>query len=348
MHAEPDIDLLALRDLMRHRYARDVAHLEFVPKGLDSWSYIAEVLGGSRVFLKLLQRTGPDAPRPRGAELPLMSALADLGLRLPRPIAARDGGLMSRFGRFELVVFEYLDGQTLEDETAWPDPLYARVAGVMAAIHGSTATVRHLVPGAEHYELPFLPPLVDALDRLVAGTPFPARDHPTLAGLRDLLAPRAPELRELAGVLEALRDRARERGGDTVLCHTDLWGSNLLLDQSGELNVLDWDGARIGPPEHDLFMFAGTDFFPSDRFGWFLDHYEVAFRQIPLDADVFGFYFYRRNIEDLAEFVALLTKGDADDADMRAGLRVVAELVGEWPELEKRIAAVRQLLNERA
>jgi thiamine kinase-like enzyme len=246
------------------------------------------------------------------------------------------------------VVFEYLDGQTLEDETAWPDPLYARVAGLMAAIHGSTATVRHLVPRAERYELPFLPPLVDALDRLVTGTRVRARDHPTLAGLRDLLAPRAAELRELVGVLEALRDRAREHGGDTVLCHTDLWGSNLLLDQSGELNVLDWDGALIGPPEHDLFMFAGTDFFPSDRFGWFLDHYEVAFREIPLDAEVLGFYFYRRNIEDLAEFVALLTNGDADDADLRAGLGVAAELVGEWPELEKRIAAVRQLLIDRA
>jgi len=83
--------------------------------------------------------------------------------------------------------------------------------------------------------------------------------------------------------------------GDTVLCHTDLWGSNL-----------------------------------------------------PLDADVFGFYFYRRNLEDLAEFVGLLTVGGIDDADLRSGLGYAADLVDEWPELEKRIAAVRQLLRDRA
>jgi len=74
---------------------------------------------------------------------------------------------VSRFGRFELVVLEYLEGQTMENETAWPDPQYASVAGVMAAIHGSTESVRHLVPRTERYELPFLPPLVGALDRLL-------------------------------------------------------------------------------------------------------------------------------------------------------------------------------------
>ena len=348
MRTEPDFDLVALRDILRQRYGRDVTRLGFVPKGIDSWSYVAEVQDGSRVFVKLCEPTRPDAPRRRGAELPLMTALADLGLRLPRPIADRDGGLMSRFERFELVVLEYLEGQTMENETAWPEPLYASVAGVMAAIHESTESVRHLVPRTERYELPFLPPLVGALDQLVAGAPFPAGNHPTLAGLRDILAPRAAELLEVVGDLEALRNRARGRGGDTVLCHTDLWGSNLLLDDGGELNVLDWDGALIGQPEHDLFMFAGTGFFPADRFGWFLDRYEAAFRPIPLDADVFGFYFYRRNLEDLAEFVALLTEGDMDDADLRSGLGYAADLVDEWPDLEKRIAAVRQLLHDRA
>jgi len=103
-----------------------------------------------------------------------------------------------------------------------------------------------------------------------------------------------------------------------------------------------------GPPEHDLFMFAGTAFFPADRFGWFLDRYEDAFRPISLDADVFGFYFYRRNIEDLAEFVASLTAGGGDDADLRAALGYTADLVDEWPQLERRTTAVRRLLHDRS
>ena len=37
-----------------------------------------------------------------------------------------------------------------------------------------------------------------------------------------------------------------------------------------------------------------------------------------------------------------------DDADLRSGLGYAADLVDEWPDLEKRIAAVRQLLHDRA
>jgi len=348
VRGEPAIDHAALRALMHHRYGLDVARLEFVPKGIDSWSYAAEVRDGSRVFLKLTEPTRPDAERRRGAELPLMAALADLGLRVPRPIADRDGQLTVRLERLELTVLVYLHGRTLEDESVWSEPLYARVAEVMAAIHGSTESVRHLVQRAERYELPFLPRLAATVEGLAAGASFPAGDHPTLAGLRDMLAPRAAELLDRIVVLGTLRDGARKRGGETVLCHTDLWGSNLLLDENGELSVVDWDGALLGPPEHDLFMFAGTGFFPAERFGWFLDRYERALRPIPLDADVFGFYFHRRNLEDIAEFVIQLTEGSGDDADLYAALGYTAHVIDDWPGLEKRIDAVRGLLRARA
>ncbi|MBA2570544.1 MAG: aminoglycoside phosphotransferase family protein, partial [Chloroflexi bacterium] len=272
----------------------------------------------------------------------------DLGLRVPRPIADRDGQLTVRFERLELTVLVYLDGRTLEGETAWAEPLYVKIAEVIAAIHGSTQSVRHLVPRTERYELPFLPRLADTVEGLVTGASFPADDHPTLAGLRDLLAPRVAELLDRIVVLGTLRDGARKRGGETVLCHTDLWGSNLLLDENGELSVVDWDGALLGPPEHDLFMFAGTGFFPADRFGWFLDRYERAFRPISLDADVFGFYLERRNLEDIAEFVIQLTEGSGDDADLYAALGYTAQVIDDWPGLEKRIDAVRGLLRARA
>lgn len=328
-------------------YGFDVARIEFVPKGIDSWSYATESRDGSRLYLKLTEPTRPDAERRRGAELPLMAALADLGLRVPHPIADGDGHLTIPFERFELTLFEYLDGRTLEDETAWAEPLYSRVAQVVAAIHGSTESVRQLVPRTERYDLPFLPRLAGTVEALVAGASFPAGDHPTLAGLRDLLAPRAAELFDRIAALETLRHRARDRAGETVLCHTDLWGSNLLLAEDGELSVVDWDGALIGPPEADLFMFAGTSFFPADRFGWFLDRYERAFRPISLDADVFGFYFHRRNLEDIAEFVIQLTKGNGDYADLHAALGYTADLVDAWPGLEKRVDAVQQVLTAR-
>ena len=132
-----------------------------------------------------------------------------------------------------------------------------------------------------------------------------------------------------------------------MLCHTDIWGSNLILSPDGTLHLVDWDGALIGPPEADLFMFAGTGFFPAERFGAFLERYEAAFRPIRLDADVLGFYLYRRNLEDLADFVDAVATGRSDAMAPADSLRLVGELLAEQARLEDRIEAIRRLLGHR-
>jgi aminoglycoside phosphotransferase (APT) family kinase protein len=165
-----------------------------------------------------------------------------------------------------------------------------------------------------------------------------------LTGLRAMLVPWASELRSAIGRLEYLCDVARVRGSTEVLCHTDIWGSNLLQADDGTLHLLDWNGALLGPPENDLFMFAGTVFFPADRFGWFLGRYEATAGHVPLDAQRFGFYFYRRNLEDLASFVESIATGQRDMMDSDAMLRVVADLLAELPRLERRIEHVSGLL----
>jgi aminoglycoside phosphotransferase (APT) family kinase protein len=349
MRTEPDLDRGMLLDLLRDRYPLEIERLDFVPIGLDSWSYATVLRDGSRVFLKLFRPTDTGAATRCGAELPLLAALAELG-RVPvaRPLADREGRLVNTLDGFELSVLEYLEGRTLEDETIWPDVLYAGVAQTVGAIHASTPAIRHLVPGTEWYALPFVSRLASVLATLEAGEASPARDDPTLAELRDLVVPHAVELRAGIERLEELANLAANRRSEDVLCHTDIWGSNLLLSDDGSLHVLDWNGALIGPVEHDLFMFAGTGFFPADRFGWFLDRYEAAFRPVRLDADVFGFYFYRRNLEDLAEFLESLMEGKTEAMDRSEAFGVAVDLLGELPELEVRISDVRQVLQERA
>lgn len=332
MRTEPDLNQSRLAELLRERYRLEVERLTYVPFGTDSWSYVATCRDGSRMFVKLSRRSHPcDATQ---SELPLMAALAAGLVPVPRPLADCDGDFLNAIDGYDVQVLEYLDGRSLEDETVWPDDLYRRVAETVATVHGATSAVRHLVGRSERYELPFVRPFLDMLAFLEADDPRLGDDDVTLARLGELIAPRARELRVAVGRLEGLRDLASVRDSDEVLCHTDIWGSNLLLDNDGTLHLLDWNGALIGPPEHDLFMFAGTDFFPADRFGWFLDRYEAAFRHVRLDADTFGFYFYRRNLEDLAGFVGSIAEGSLEALGPAATLRVIADLLAENPRLE--------------
>lgn len=345
MRIEPDLKQSRLLELLRDRYPLDVAHLTFVPFGLDSWSYVAACRDGSKAFVKLSRR--PPSANPPPSELPLMVALAARQVAVPRPVNDRWDGFVNAVDGYEVHVLEYIEGRSLEDETGWPYDLYAQVAETVAAVHASTSEVRHLVGRAERYELPFLPPFVETLMVIETGRALPVNDDPTLARLREMLLPRAGELRVAISRLEGLRDRARVRGSDEVLCHTDIWGSNLLLSDDERLYLLDWNGALLGPPEHDLFMFAGTEFFPADRFGWFLDRYEGAFGRPRLDAEMLGFYFYRRNLEDLASFVESIVEDRMEAMGPKATLGVVADLLAEVPRIESRIGQVAGVLAAR-
>jgi spectinomycin phosphotransferase len=344
MRTEPDLDQGRILECLRDRYGLYVDGLTFVPYGLDSWSYVARSTDGGRTFVKLTR--GAPSRTSTGSELPLLAALATQGVPVPRPLPDRDGGFVNRIDAYDLHVLEYLEGRNLEDETAWPDELYRRVAEIVAAVHASTAAVRSLVDRVEDHELPFLPGLVASLAAIEAGE-APSTDDTTVATMHGLVAPRAVGLRAAISRLKQLRDLARVRSSEQVLCHTDIWGSNLLLSSGGAIDLLDWNGALIGPPERDLFMFAGTSFFPPERLGWFLDQYEAAFRPVRLDAATFGFYLYRRNLEDLAEFVGSILEGQTEAMAPAAMLDIVADLVAETPLIEEQIERVAEVLARR-
>ncbi|MEO5939850.1 MAG: phosphotransferase, partial [Candidatus Limnocylindrales bacterium] len=178
-------------------------------------------------------------------------------------------------------------------------------------------------------------------------------DTDAVAAVRAALAPREPQIRAAIARLEALRDMLPVRHRVDVLCHTDIWGSNLLRSGDGTLHLLDWNGALIGPPEHDLFMFAGTWFFPAQRFGWFLDHYEAALRTLrgqPVarpDPAILGFYLYRRNLEDLAAWAGSVLDDEMEALGPATTLRVIDGLLAETPQIEGRIEYIRALLADR-
>ena len=345
MRTEPDLDPSRITECLRDRYGLEVDGLTFVPYGLDSWSYIARSTDGQRTFVKLTHRASP-TNTPGGSELPLMAGLAALGVPVPRPLPDRDGGFLNHIDAYDLLVLEYLEGRNLEDETTWPEDLYRRVAELVAMVHASTASVRSLVDRVEDYELPFLPGLVASLAAVEAGNARSA-DDTTTATLRPLVALRAADLRSAIRRLDEYRDRARAQDSEQVLCHTDIWGSNLLRSSDGTLHLLDWNGALVGPPERDLFMFTGTSFFPPERLAWFLDQYEAAFRPVRLDAATFGFCLYRRNLEDLAGFVGAIVEGRTEAMAPPAMLGIVVDLLDETPRIEEQIERIADVLSTR-
>jgi aminoglycoside phosphotransferase (APT) family kinase protein len=73
-------------------------------------------------------------------------------------------------------------------------------------------------------------------------------DHPWIADRRDRVAASVDRL-------EAVIDRARRTQLPHVLVHHDLYGDNVLVDETGVvIAILDWDHAALAPREHDLWL----------------------------------------------------------------------------------------------
>jgi len=333
MKTELHTDKRALIHTVRHEYGVDAAHLTFIPLGEVSTSYIVDCADGDRYFLKRLDdsRLGRISASRLDSYLPMTWSLHSQGLfrNLPLPVRTRNGDFHTHFDGLPLVLFDYIAGRTLDGEHPLADATLAELARSVAAIHKSTPEIAMVHPYVERFDIPFEDDLLqglDELERVARGERWGRR------ALRELLLPRKAEV---LGYLERLRELqrvVRATPKERVLCHTDLWGGNLIRGADGNLYILDWEGAVLAPPEHDLFAFV------EGHFDLFLATYERERGPVRLDDQVFRFYFYRRNLEDLTDWVfRILYENTEEEQDRHDIEGIVEDCMSGWPNLDGRL-----------
>jgi Ser/Thr protein kinase RdoA (MazF antagonist) len=345
MDTELRIDEEAVVKTVYRDYGFCIEHLTLLPQGEVAHNFSAAGTNGTRYLLKLL---GPSRAARRSAArldfyLPLMEQLHAKGIcSLPCPIRTKQGDFYTHVDGWPLVVFPFIEGRTLEGQWPYSEPTRTAIAQALAMIHKSTSQL-DLAMGfpREDFGIPFEKELIQGLQALEAVSRRDRKGQYELKGLllphREAILGHLDHLQELQGLA-----RSATRNREFVLCHTDPTPFNLLLTDEGELYVLDWEDAKLAPPEHDLFFFTG------EGFPRFLAEYERAFGPIELDGGVFGFYFYRRYLEDLTAWIVRIlyeNTNDEQDAHDLEGIR--EDCLGWWPHLEGAIRLVKRQLLER-
>ena len=127
-----------------------------------------------------------------------------------------------------------------------------------------------------------------------------------------------------------------------VICHTDLHGGNLMMDDQGNLYILDWENALIAPPEHDLFFFTGDERF----WNVFLPLYERQFGPVSIDIEVLRFYYYRRTLEDIAGFVFRILQGDGGEERDREDIEWLKGNLTDLKNIEKTVSGIQTKLGQ--
>lgn len=239
---------------LRRDHGLDVQAFAACPFGFESECWILD----DRWFVKVWH----DDDHP--VDLGLLERLADRGLPVPRPL--RSGVARTDDGR-RYAVFPYVRGR----HAAGGD--WAELARMLRRVHDvSTDGLGLPTPPPSHE------PLVELLPRL---------DHPWVAD-------RADELSAWLDRFEAILNRARATEVPVVLSHDDFGGLNVLLGDDGRVAaIVDWDWARLGPREHDLWLVI-DETHPRK----FLDAYGVA--GLDLDVTHLEYGLLRRALGDLA------------------------------------------------
>lgn len=256
MKEDPGLDRESLAARIGTEYGLRVARLEFLPKGEVGYCYLMDSDVGLRYLVKVLPSTrlGLKSAKRLDFCLPLTWNLSHGKhfRNLPCPIRTQAGGLKSDFRGMPMVLYNFIEGRTIDDERL-SDDILASVARQIARIHKSAPYIGIETPLVDDLGIPFKGELLRGLKTLERTT---QRDGEGKLALSDLMLPLKEELLGHLRRLETLQLSVRGLRKQMVLCHTDPVGSNILIDPKGEIFILDWDGVLLAPPEHDIFVFT--------------------------------------------------------------------------------------------
>ena len=339
MKYEPAINRADIVRTIHDMYGLRIKELTFIPVGFAAVCYALGDVHGAQYFLKLWPdtRVGRAGAARRDGVLHLVRALHDRGLyqRVPYPLVTKHGTLWTPFENASFALFPFLPGHT--PPSPWPETLRDEWARTIATIHCATPALADVLPPRETFDIPFE---ADLRHGLTAMEQIGPQERPGLRALRDAVLPRRAEILAQLTRLHALQPAVRRLSGPFVLCHTDMGGDNMLVDEHGQLSVLDWDDARVAPPEHDLQEARGVGF---ERFA---QVYKAAGGAQPLHLDHFAFYLLRRHLDDMTARLLQMLEHDASaEQDANALDGIEAWGFQQWRTLDETLDGIATALQ---
>jgi len=302
--------------LVASRYACAVARIEAAPRGWTGETYAVTTAAGARLFAKHIRADRlPPATLPA---LPVLDALHRAGVRgLTAPVPSATGALYEEVEDGVLVLFEHIDGVQTDDV----EP--TRLGDLVGAIHDQPVP-----PGASAPRETFVITFGEALWETVARG-MQARGDEVTRGLGTFLEGLGTDLRRDWAAFGAVAERCREARFATVITHGDVpW--NVMLDQAGEVHLVDWDELLLAPAERDLWFFTEQ---PE-----FMAAYRARRGGHEVDALAASYYLHHRYFEELLAFARTIL--DEPESTRRA--ESLALLRGPWiTGLRTRIASAR-------
>ncbi len=292
------IDTVTLRQNLADAYGIAIETIEQLNMGADPTAsvYKATAQDQSIYFVKMKQGTHPDL------STIIIDALNRDGVKNVIPcLKTKQGNLYQITDSLTITVFPYIEGQdgfSLNlQERQWRE-----LGKILKKIHSIQLPASIYTQISQETYSPNWPKTLQFLETLL-------RDLPTIDSIagatQHLLKDNLPTIQLLMDHANRLSLKIEKNVQDYVLCHGDLHAGNIIIDQTGQIFIIDWDNPILAPKERDL-MFIGGGVGnvwnkPSEQ-KLFYDGYGP----VAVNLSLLAYYRVNRILEDIAIYCQLL------------------------------------------
>ncbi len=294
-------------DSLNADYGIKAIALTLLPIGADMNAsvYKAEMQNGQSYFVKLKRGHRYDM------SVAILALLQASGIQKIIPaVKTTHGKLTQHINDFTLTVYPFIDGQNGFCYNL-TDSQWIALGNVLRQVHefDVPSSIKDLIR-KEAYSDKWRKTVreLDAhIDKPLNG------DEPALK-LQSLMREHRVAIRRLVERAEALSQKVQEQSSEFVLCHSDIHGGNVLIDENGSLFIVDWDDPIMAPKERDLMFIGGgvANVWNNPREEEF---FYKGYGKTEINQALLAYYRHERIVEDIAEYgqALLLTPGGGGD-----------------------------------
>ena len=318
----------SLTRMVKNNYGITVRTLSFLPLGadVDTFTYRLEAFNGVDFFLKLRSKKGFQP-----ASLLIPCFLDQQGIPyVLTPLMTESGTAWVELESYILSLFPFVEGHRVAEGGMSPEHWNA-LGAMMRRVH----TCRLPEDLLQHipYErfTPSRREIVPRLDDVLTDSNQP---DPLQHELADFWSSHRTTIHHVITRSDALGRQLRRRDPPFALCHADLHTWNMLIDNNGQLWLLDWDEVTLAPKERDLMFVIpgiGLGLVKPQETTSFLEGYGEA----KIDPIALIYYRYAWAAQDLAAYgeqVCFMPGQDRDER--RKALECFIDLFGSGKIIE--------------
>lgn len=302
-HPPSDQDII---NCLKTDYRISVIKLTFLPLGadMDASVYKAEGYDQTSYFIKLKRGHHEDI----GGTI--LDLLQQAGIQVIPPIKTIHGHPIQFIKGFTLIVYPFVEGQDGFNRHLTNDQ-WQKLGKALRQLH--EINLPPLIQNRIRHEA-YSPKWREFVKSHCINIENQTINDEVALKLSHFIEENLLAIRRLVNRAEELAQRVRDQSPKIVLCHSDIHGGNVMMDENDTIYIVDWDDPIMAPKERDLMFIGG-----GVANVWNKPHEEELFYQgygkTKINKTTLAYYRHERIVEDIAEYVQglLLTSAGAED-----------------------------------